>query len=78
MTHDCAIRNPSRTQARHISCLGLQDNADSGVLGKVQGLVTAGIKWFTTGRKRRGVMSSMQGMTAYPCFLHAAFPDTVR
>ena len=40
----------------------LQDNADSGVLGKVQGFVTAGIKWFTTGRKRGGVLTSMQGM----------------
>lgn len=39
----------------------LQDNADSGVLGKVQGLVNAGIKWLTTGRKRRGVLTSMQG-----------------
>ena len=32
------------------------------MLTKVHGLVTAGLKWFTTGRKRRGVLTAMQGM----------------
>lgn len=43
-----------------MSCV-LQDNAESGLVGKVQRFVTDGIKWLTTGRKRRGVLTSMQG-----------------
>ena len=50
----------------------LQDNADSGVLGKVQGLVNAGIKWLTTGRKRRGVLTSMQGTSLLRPFCAAS------
>ncbi|CAL5228720.1 g11903 [Coccomyxa viridis] len=54
-----------------------QDNADSGVLGKVQGLVTAGLKWLTTGRKRRGVLTSMQaeGFKATPRKLEAEYEN---
>jgi hypothetical protein len=44
-----------------------QDNADSGIVGKVQGFVKAGLDWLTTGRKRRGVLSSMQGMFLLQC-----------
>ncbi len=54
----------------------LQDNADSGVLGKVQGLVTAGLKWLTTGRKRRGVLTSMQG-TSLPLSASVQRPISV-
>ena len=50
-----------------------QDNADSGIVGKVQGFVKAGLNWLTTGRKRRGVLSSMQGMFLLQCSCHSLF-----
>lgn len=40
-----------------------QEADDAGVLGRVRNVITAGIGWLTTARKRRGgLLASMQGL----------------
>ena len=55
-----------RPGLHHFRCCAQGKGAgDGGMLGRMRSALADGLGWLTSGRKRRGVMASMQGAASF-------------